>query len=47
MEPKHISEVLREWWEERAAIRQYEGGETREEAERNASKELEYYANAN
>jgi hypothetical protein len=31
-----LSEVDREWWEERAAIREFCGGMNREEAEREA-----------
>ena len=30
-----------EWWSERAAIREYEGGATRADAEREAKKEAE------
>lgn len=29
----------KQWWSERAAIREYEGGETRVEAEREAERE--------
>lgn len=31
-----VAQANREWWEERAAIREYDGGQSREDAERDA-----------
>lgn len=46
MPTNHLSEDEREHYEERCAIREYEGGLSREESERLARADVEAYRNA-
>jgi hypothetical protein len=41
-----VTESEREWFEERAAIREYDGGATRKAAEVNAANDLERWKRA-